>query len=893
MKRVSLLLVGIFIIAVGKSADNPRTIFSINESWRFLHNDSPAAMHPSFDDSKWDLVRFPHTWNGADAVDDTPGYYRGIAWYRHSIFIPADRKENQVALYFEGANQEVELFINGKSVGKHVGGYTRFSFEITSYLRFGEKNIFAIKVNNSYNENIPPLSADFTFFGGIYRDVYLIYTGKQHLSTTHYASSGVYITTPAVNAKQARISIKTLLTNADTRSKRIRVENTIVDPNKNIATVHSSLTDLPGKSDQIAQSQILTIGNPELWSPESPALYTVYTRLYDAKSNTLLDEVIQPLGLRWFEITAEKGFILNGKPCKLIGTNRHQCYEAIGNALPDEMHIRDIKLLKAMGGNFLRISHYPQDPTVMEMCDKLGIICSVEIPIVNGITENGEFTRNCLEMAREMVFQDFNRPSVLIWAYMNEVLLKLPFKENAERNQKYFSSVYNLASQIDKQIRQDDPGRYTLIPFHGNFKDYNEAGLTRIPMIVGWNLYQGWYGGSFDKFDEFLDSAQAKLRGKPFIITEYGADVDPRLHSFEPARFDYTAEYANLYHEHYIKAIMERRFVVGANIWNLNDFYSEDRANAVPHVNNKGITTLTRELKDTYLQYQAMFNKQPAVYIGGSGWRIRGGNADTSHTCKQPVKVYSNMDEVELFLNGLSLDCQKVAENRALFEVPFINGNNLLEAVGRTAGKTVKDMLKIDFRLIAGNLKDKTLPFNEINVMLGSRRYFEDKANDIIWIPEKEYTPGSWGFIGGKQYVKRTRSGQQPASDLNIPGTDDDPVYQTMRTDIDAFKLDVPDGQYTISLYWAELQSKEEKKALVYNLGDDALKEDFSDRIFGVSINGKHVLSDLNLAQEYGERYPVIKKFVINTSYNQGITIDFHPGKGEPMLNAIRVYRNY
>jgi beta-galactosidase len=529
----------------------------------------------------------------------------------------------------------------------------------------------------------------------------------------------------------------------------------------------------------------------------------------------------------------------------------------------------------------------------MEMCDKLGIITSVEIPIVNAITENEKFTQNCLEMAREMVFQDYNRPSVLIWAYMNEVLLRLPFKSDSIRNKQYFKSVNTLAQKIENQIRIDDPQRYTLIPMHGNFNDYHEAGLTQIPKIAGWNLYQGWYGGKFEGFDTFLDNAQEKLKGKPFIITEYGADVDPRLHSFEPQRFDYTQEYANLYHEHYIKAIMERKYVVGANIWNLNDFYSEERENAVPHVNSKGITTLSREPKDTYLQYQAMLSTRPIVNIGGQLWNIRGGNGDSNNICIQPVKVYSNCDKIELFLNGHSLGNQNVENNIAQFNVPFVNGTNVLEAVGLFQSEKVRDLLKIDFRMLATDLKSTTIPFNEINIMLDSKRYFEDKENSTIWLPEKEYQPGSWGYVGGINYVKRTKYGQQPASDSDILGTNIDPVFQTMRVGIQAFKADVPDGEYTVSLYFADLQAVKSTKMLVYNLGNEAIDNTISERIFDVSINKTRVITNLNVAAEFGGNTAVVKKFTVLVQNGQGISVDFEPKKGEAFLNAIRVYRNY
>jgi len=893
MKNAVLVLVFFLSVSSAIMANNPRTVVSVNESWKFsTGDDTQDVLLSSFDDHAWQLISIPHTWNKEDAADEPEGYYRGIGWYRRTIDIPVEAKERQVFISFEGVNQEAELFVNGKSAGTHVGGYTRFCFNITGLVHVGKPNFFAVKVNNRYNENIPPLTADFTFFGGIYRDVNLIYTEDQHISTTWYASSGVFITTPSVSEKEASVSIKTFITNDDVRSGKVRIENVILSPKGDqLITKTSALKLAPGTTTPSVQENIL-IGNPQLWSPDSPSLYKVITRLYDSKTNALLDEVINPLGLRWYEFSADKGFFLNGKSIKLIGTNRHQCFLNMGNALSDEMHVRDVKLLKDMGANFLRVSHYPQDHTVMEMCDKLGIICSVEIPIVNGITESEAFTNNCLAMAREMVMQDYNRPSVMIWAYMNEVLLRPPYKDS-NKSGHYLKSVTELAARLEAQIRQDDPARYTMIPCHGNFDAYFNAGLLDIPKLIGFNLYQGWYSGTFDGFGKFLDNAKKRVPDKPFIISEYGADVDPRLHSFEPQRFDYSQEYANLYHEAYIKAIMERPFVAGAAIWNLNDFYSEDRANAVPHVNNKGIVSLNRELKDTYLQYKAILSTQPVVAIGGMNWMIRGGEADQQGNCIQPVKVYSNQKTVGLSVNGFNLGFKEVVDHIALFDVPFKNGKNILDAASSTGKGIIRDQLTIDFRSVPFDLKDINHPFTEINVLMGSKRYFEDKTSSVIWIPEKEYTPGTWGYVGGQPYLKRSNFGSQPASDLNIQGTTDDPVYQTMRVGLKAFKMDVPDGKYTITLYWAELQSTADRKALAYNLGNDALKEDFTNRSFDVDINRSNVVKDLDLSKAYGEQRAVIRKFEVDATNGEGITVSFRKGVGEPILNAIRVYRNY
>jgi beta-galactosidase len=288
-----------------------------------------------------------------------------------------------------------------------------------------------------------------------------------------------------------------------------------------------------------------------------------------------------------------------------------------------------------------------------------------------------------------------------------------------------------------------------------------------------------------------------------------------------------------------------------------------------------------------------MLSTRPIVNIGGRLWKIRGGNGDSNNTFMQPIKVYSNSENIELFLNGKSLGNQKVNNNIAQFEVPFVNGENVLEAVGLFQSEKIRDLLKVDFRMIPSDLKNKENTFSEINIMLGSKRYFEDKSTSTIWLPEKEYQPGSWGYVGGINYVKRTKYGQQPASDSDILGTNIDPVFQTMRTGIQAFKLDVPDGEYTVSLYFADLQAVKSTKMLVYNLGNESIDNTINERIFDVSINKTRVISNLNIAAEFGGNTAVVKKFTVLVQNGQGISVDFQPITGEPFLNAIRVYRNY
>ena len=891
MKKLFYIFILLFI--VGWAQAQQRVVYTINDGWKFTKGSPFEAQLTGCDDSSWETVNIPHTWNDKDADDETPGFYRGPVWYRKQLFIDKSQEGRRAVIYFEGANQEVRFYLNGQFVGEHKGGYTRFCFDITPHLRYGQENLFAIYVNNVYNPNIPPLSADFTFFGGIYRDVYLQFMNPVHIATNDYASSGVYIRTPEVNNSAASVEITTLLTNDMSQSTEIRVENIICDADGKEVKKTQAEVKLAAGETKTDISKKIKIDSPRLWDIDDPYRYMVYTRILDKRKGTLLDEVVNPLGLRWFKFDSEKGFFLNGKGRKLIGTARHQDYFQKGNALRDELHVQDVLLLKEMGGNYLRVSHYPQDPVIMEMCDKLGIVTSVEIPVVNAVTETEEFLHNSVEMAKEMVRQDFNRPSVMIWGYMNEIFLRRPYTEGKQLED-YYRFTEKVARALEATIREEDPSRYTMMAYHNMPQYYEDAHLTEIPMIQGWNLYQGWYEPDINEFQRLLDRAHKVYKGKVLMVTEYGPGVDPRVHSYQPERFDFSQEYGLVYHKHYLNEMMKRPFVAGSSLWNLNDFYSESRVDAVPHVNNKGVVGLNREKKDVYWFYKTALSRRPILVIGNREWKSRGGVVNTAQKeCIQSVPVFSNAEEVELFVNNKSLGKKKIDDNYALFDVPFVGGENLLEAVAVTGDNKLRDMLRIQFQLVGSRLKDEAVPFTELNVMLGSPRYFEDRAANVAWIPEQEYKPGSWGFIGGTSYRRQTGFGTMLGSDIDIHGTDMNPIFQTQRVGIKSFKADVPNGEYSVYLHWAELESDKEREALVYNLGADSEQTFAGNRSFGISINGTTVSDDFNVARDYGYARAVIKKFVITVKDGKGVSVDFHKKEGEPILNAIRIYRNY
>jgi beta-galactosidase len=866
---------------------------TINSNWLFFKGDTARKSA----DNNWMTVSIPHTWNAEDVMDDEPGYYRGDGWYKKTIYVPANWNEKDVYLFFEGAGQVAEVFVNGKPVGKHIGGYNAFSFPIGNYLNYAQEgnmaNELLVRVNNSHNENIPPLLADFTFYGGLYRDVYLSTVNKVHFDADNYASNGVFITTPVVTDQNAVVNIKGAFVNRDNAKRNLIVSHKIYDASGKLF-IEQKDTYKANSGQKVDFTQdIRNIKGQHLWSIENPYLYRVVSTITDATTNQKLDEISNPLGFRWYSFDADKGFFLNGKHVKLIGTSRHQDFKNMGNALTDAIHVRDVELLKKMGGNFLRIAHYPQDPALIQTCDRLGILTSIETPIISGFTETEEYAKNTKEQHLEMIRQKFNHPSLIMWSYMNEMLLFVPHREDSLKRNNYLKSLARLAQELEDISRKEDPARYTIIPNHGNWDIYNKVGFTKIPKLVGWNLYLGWYDGELEDFGKFLDRHHKELPDKPLLITEYGSDADSRLHSFNPVRFDKTIEYTNNFHSVYLKEMLDRPFVAAAMIWNLAEFGSERRSETTPHINAKGILTQDRKPKDAYRFYQANLLKTPYIQIGSKEWSKRTGFAtsETAFVCTQPVTVFGNQKRITLKLNGKEVGISETVQGVASFNVPFVNGQNHLVATASVDGIEVSDQADINFTMLLQNLRSQQLPFQEMNISLGDKRFFYDETTVQTWIPEQEYKQGSWGYIGGQVYAMKGNRRLSYGSGKNIMGTDLDPIYQTQRVGIEQFKFDVPDGDYEITLHFAELLAPKKENDLIFNLGFGPPPEDFKERSFNVFINGKEVISGLNNSEYLQPERAVSTKHSIIVNNNSGITIDFKALKGETILNGIQIKR--
>jgi beta-galactosidase len=807
-------------------------------------------------------VSLPHTWNARDVFDDDRTYKRSIGWYRKWLHLGQEYAHKRIFLCFEGAHQVADVYVNGSFVGRHKGGYTAFSFDITDHLKWkkdGSDALVAVQVNNAHDPYIPPLSIGYASYGGIYRDVWVIATGGLHFTGVNNNSGGVYITTPGVASGKGSVAIRSTVANEEDQPRRFRWVNDLYDGSGRLVnTVTANYTVAPHQ--EVAVAATADAGNdPHLWSPSDPYLYRVESRVEN--DGKVTDAVSNEIGFRWFNFDADKGFSLNGKKLVLHGTTRHQDMQGKGDALSGEDHERDMKMIKDMGANFIRLAHYPQAPEVLRLADRLGLIIWEEVPVVNYMTLSPEFFANAQNMIGEMIRQGYNHPSVVMWGSMNEILLygKEGTRVQTHTDTAYVGALKKYAIRLDSTIRAEDPTRYSTMAMHLS-NDYAKFGLDRISQVAGHNIYDGWYSGKLDDFGKDVDAIHRSEPKQVIFISEYGAEGEVRLNTERPERMDYTETYQRLYHESYLQQIKDRPFLAGTSIWNEFDFSQPNIGGPASHRNQKGMVTWDRVPKDVYYFYKANWNPEPMVYIASRDWLVRAGERNAPST----IDVYSNLDEITLTVNGESQKAKKVSGiKKASWQVQLRDGQNIITASGKTGGRTIHDEVVLDYRAYDADLTGSAFPFRPLSINVGSHAQYYDPSG-TVWIEDRPYTKGSFGHIGGNAALF--------ARGEIIKGTKEVPLYYSYLDSVQGYRLDVKDGRYKVTLYFAE--------------GKDIGP---GERVFDVVINNALVAPDVDLAASYGYAVAIKKSFVVDVTGGQGIRIDLPAKKGNPTLSGIKV----
>lgn len=851
-----------------------RETHSLNDSWKFLKGECPAAADSAFDDTQWADIHLPHTWN-TDAYTEKE-YYRGTGWYRRTLHLPQGWQGKQIFLKLDAASKAATLYVNGQEAGSHAGGYTASAFDLTEYLHTDAPNTLAVRVDNA-RQDIAPISADFTFFGGIYRDVWLTAVPKQHFHLTNLGSDGIFISTPQADEERGTVSVRGEVKNDAARKADLEVMTRLYAPDGTLLqTQKKKIQPKAGETLAFVQEG-LSVLHPLLWTPETPHLYKVENLLLDKKSGKVLDRTEHSTAFRYFRFDAGQGFFLNGKPYKLRGICRHQDQKPIGVALTDEMHRRDFRLMKEMGANFIRISHYPQDDALLEMCDKMGMLVWEEIPVIDIVPDTPGYAENCEQNLREMIRQHYNHPSIITWGYMNEILLVAQRKHKGDALKPVLERTLALARQLENVLKEEDPTRISTMAFHGS-DDYNKVGLADITDIVGWNLYQGWYGGDVHGFERFLEGQHRNHPTHPMVVSEYGAGSDRRLHSLAPRAFDFSIEYQQKYLEHYLPVLENTPYVCGGTHWNFIDFSSALRDESMPRINNKGMVGSDRTPKDVYYYYKATWrNDIPVLHIAGRDWTRRSGVQQGDSPVYLPVKVYTNLPEVELFIDGKSVG-KKQAENfTATFSVPFQRKESFLRACGTYRDTTVEDGLQTGFTPIPARLDETNLKGLELAVNVGSQCFFTSDESGLTWIPDQPYTPGSWGYIGGKEEGTQTE----------IRNTADGPLFQTLRNNIEGYRFDAPKGVYEVELLFTDIFRRSSQAA--YLLGRDGGQGN-GESTFGISVNGNPVEESFSPDRESGHFHALRKKYIVRNETDR-LEVRFHALSGSCFLNGIKLRR--
>ena len=605
-----------------------REITKIMKGWEFTGPDGTTT-----------TVDLPHTWNARDGQDGGNDYWRGTCIYRTRFAAPQfNTASQQVWIQFDGVNASAHVVLNGSPVCNHDGGYSTFRANITELLR--DENELTVEVDNSKNDRVYPQKADFTFYGGIYRDVSLMVVSKNHFTLDYFGGPGIRIT-PTVQGTDASVQVTTW------HDGEGEVSIELLDAAGN--------TVATGKGPDIT----LTIFNAHLWNGvKDPYLYSCKARL--VMNGTVEDETTTRFGVRSFKVDPKKGFFLNGKSYPLHGVSRHQDRKGLGNAITREMHDEDMALIKEIGANTIRLAHYQHDQYFYDLCDEVGMVVWAEIPYISEHMPNGR--ENTISQMKELIIQNYNHPCIVCWGVSNEITISTKDKKDMLDNHRQLN---DLCHEMDKT-------RLTTLACYAMCGPFNRS--AHITDMVSWNLYLGWYVPGFILNDLWMGFFHLCFPNRPFGYSEYGAEGMPNLHSTHPHRGDHTEEYQAKYHEYMLRCFKRHPWMWATHVWNMFDFAADARdQGGEPGMNHKGLVTFDRKTKkDSFYLYKAWWSDEAFVHICSKRFVERTGSTAT-------VKVYSNQSTVALYVNGNKVG-EQTGEHVFTFKVP-LNGELHIQAV--------------------------------------------------------------------------------------------------------------------------------------------------------------------------------------------------------------------
>ena len=624
----------------GRTENIMRQILNFNDNWEFFKDVSDVGTQAA-----GEAISLPHTWNGLDGQDGGNDYFRGTCLYKKVFRADSLPKSPKYYLEINGANSSADVYMNGKRLAHHDGGYSTWRVNITGYLR--AENTLSILVDNSANEEVYPQVADFTFYGGIYRDVNIVCVEETHFDLEYFGGNGLVIT-PEINGDTANIKIVTYV-------------NDMEKDDEILYRIFDGAGCVVAEAQSSQTTALLQINNIHLWHGRiDPYLYTAEAAIIRGKQE--IDKLSSRFGCRTFRIDPENGFILNGKEYPLRGVSRHQDRWQIGNALLPEHHLEDMDFICEVGANTIRLAHYQHDQYFYDLCDERGMIVWAEIPYISRHMDGGN--ENTMLQMRELIVQNYNHPSICVWGLSNEITMDGAKDPDLIENHR----------RLNDLVHEMDKTRPTTIACI-SMCDMDEK-YVHIPDVVSYNHYFGWYGGKLDEYGAWFDKFHEKYPNTPIGCSEYGCEA-LNWHNSNPDSGDYTEEYQAVYHESLIRQLFTRKYIWSTHVWNMFDFGADARAEGGENgQNHKGLITIDRKYKkDAFYAYKAWLSDEPFVHICGKRYVDR-----VEDVTK--VTVYSNQAEVELFAGGVSVGKKTAEDHFFYFEVQNVGETQLLAVAG-------------------------------------------------------------------------------------------------------------------------------------------------------------------------------------------------------------------
>jgi beta-galactosidase len=860
---------GRFVLAVLSAclvlspAASARKTLDLDEGWRFLKSAAgEAQQEQKFDDAAWQQVSLPHTWNrigGPQGIPFASDATSGPAWYRLHFKAPKGEKGARYFLQFDGVGTIADVWLNGKKLGRHEGAFARFRFDATAAVLPGVDNVLAVKGDNSLpkpgssTEHVVPLSGDFFMHGGLYRKVSLVVTAPLHVDLMDFGGPGVYAHAATITDAKADVEVRTRIANDSGAATTVKLAVTIEDAAGRI--VARALQPAPVKAKSVASAVTrLTIANPHLWNGTAdPYQYKVVVTLFPPVGKPV-DEVSQPLGLRTIAFDADNGFFLNGKHVFLRGVSLHQDDAGKGWAMTCADQKRDFDMVQEMGANAVRLAHYQHDQCSYDEADRRGLTVWAEVPVVNEVSFDGKpasaaLAANARQQLTELIRQNYNHPSVVMWSVGNEIDLRAIQHDGP-------SKAAPLVRDLAALSKQEDPSRpSTLADCCEQSPRSDRDVLVGLTDLVGYNRYFGWYYGAFSDFGRMLDKAHAEHPKLPISVAEYGAGAAMSQHTDDPAGGQINShgrphpeEFQTYYHEDAWKQLSARSYLWGVYIWNMFDFATKGREEGdLVDINNKGLVTLDRSLrKDVFYFYKANWSSSPTLRLVGRRYTDRPyGVLD--------VKAYSNAASAALSVNGKAVGAVPCTGGICIWKsVHLDKGANELSASATAGGVALTDSLKWTYggspdtvRIKAGDIAGLT---TASGVRFGSDMYFTGGTGKGINPPDTA-----------------------PNARITV-AAEDAGLYDSYREGTFSYRIPLPNGRYKVTLRFV-----------------DPSATAAGERVFSVNAGGKPVLKNVDVFRGAGGKFrPHLRTF--ETEVSGGVlSLDFLPIRGQALLSACEV----